>query len=164
MACACQLLGKRCTIVMPNNSATVKVNSVREYGGVVDLIDTRNMTRERRVAELAARQPSAYVASAYDDPIVIEGNATLGREFAALARGGRRFDSIVVPGGLSSGLVQGLRASGDETAVIAAEPALRNVGAESLRRGELVRSEREVQTIADGARTLSLGAHNWAVL
>lgn len=167
MAYACQLLEKRCTVVMPNNSAPVKVDGVREYGGIVDLIDTTKISREQRVAELAARHPGAYVASAYDDPVVIEGNATLGREFAALAKTGRRFDTILVPiggGGLSAGLLQGLRESGDDTAVIAAEPALRNIGAESLRRGHLVRSEREVQTIADGARTQSLGVHNWSVL
>jgi threonine dehydratase len=33
-----------------------------------------------------------------------------------------------------------------------------------LRAGEIVANEREPQTIADGARTTSLGKHNWAIL
>ena len=32
LACACSLLGKKSIIVMPNTSAEVKVNAVREYG------------------------------------------------------------------------------------------------------------------------------------
>src|SRR5689334_7988337 len=39
MALACQLTGKRCTVVMPNNSAQVKVDAVRSYGATTDLID-----------------------------------------------------------------------------------------------------------------------------
>src|SRR5450755_4050623 len=39
LAHACQLLGKRCTVVMPDNSVRVKVQAVRDYGATVDLID-----------------------------------------------------------------------------------------------------------------------------
>src|SRR4051812_26728128 len=33
LACACQLLGTRCTIVMPHTSARVKIEAVQAYGG-----------------------------------------------------------------------------------------------------------------------------------
>src|ERR1700716_3543030 len=36
LAYACQLTGKRCTVVMPHNSAQVKVEAVREYGAIAD--------------------------------------------------------------------------------------------------------------------------------
>src|SRR5947207_5298560 len=71
MAYACSLLGKSCIIVMPATSAQVKVDAVREYGGMVDLIDVRVIGRAERVAELASENPDAYIASAYDDPLVI---------------------------------------------------------------------------------------------
>src|SRR5436190_1610023 len=45
MAHACQLVGKGCTVVMPHNSAAVKVDAVRSYGAVVDLIDTTKVSR-----------------------------------------------------------------------------------------------------------------------
>src|SRR6202163_425389 len=51
MAYACSLLRKSCTIVMPMTSAKVKVDAVREYGGEVDLIDTRMKSRADRVRE-----------------------------------------------------------------------------------------------------------------
>src|SRR5262245_61342184 len=54
LAYACQLLGKSCIVVMPENSAKVKVEAVREYGGEVDLIDVNTFSRAARVAELAA--------------------------------------------------------------------------------------------------------------
>src|SRR5206468_2331438 len=37
LAAACSRLGKTCTIVMPDTSARVKIDAVREYGGTVDL-------------------------------------------------------------------------------------------------------------------------------
>jgi len=164
MAYACGLKRKSCTVVMPSTSALVKIEAVREYGGTVDLVDTDVKSRAQRVNELVREHPEAYVASAYDDPLVIEGNASLGREIAALDQS---FDCVVVPiggGGLSSGIITGLRWSASQIPVIAAEPALSNDAAQSLRAGQIVCLKKEVRTIADGARTLSIGQHNWAVL
>jgi len=164
MAYACRLLGKRSTIVMPSTSAQVKVDAVREYGGAVELVDVRTKSRAERVAELASQYPEAYVASAYDDDLVIEGNASLGEELADVEPW---FDVVVAPvggGGLTAGIISGLRRSGCTTRVIGAEPLLANDAARSLREGRLVANELEPQTIADGARTVSLGERNWAIL
>ncbi len=66
---------------------------------------------------------------------------------------------------MSSGLIQGLRDSGNsKTRVIGAEPLLGNDAARSLKAGHIVANETEPLTIADGARTMSLGEHNWAIL
>jgi threonine dehydratase len=164
MAYACSLLGKSCTIVMPVTSAKVKVEAVREYGGNVDLVDVRVKSRAERVRELSELHPEAYVASAYDDPLVIAGNASLGMEIAALER---QLDMVVVPvggGGLISGVITGLQQSRKKLEVLGAEPLLGNDAARSLRAGHIVANESEPQTIADGARTVSLGKHNWEVM
>jgi threonine dehydratase len=164
MALACSLLNKKCVVVMPSTSAQVKIDAVREYGGVVDLIDVREKGRAARVAELAGENPDAYVASAYDDPLVIEGNSSLGAE---LATSGREFDFVVAPvggGGLTSGIITGLRSGGSSAIVVGAEPQIANDAARSLRAGHIVVNETEPQTIADGARTVSVGQHNWLVL
>lgn len=161
---ACSLFGKTCTVVMPHNSARVKIDAVREYGGVVDLVDTTKVGRAERVAQLAAEQPDAYVASAFDDPLVIEGNSSLGSEIVA---SNRDVDTIIAPlggGGLASGMVMAVKRAGARVDVVAAEPAMANDGARSLREGRIVRNESEPQTIADGARTLALGKHTWEIL
>jgi threonine dehydratase len=164
IALACKLTGKRCTVVMPNNSATVKVDAVRSYGATTDLIDTTVISREDRVAQLVAERPDAYVASAYDDEFVIDGNSTLGGELAAVPGG---FDAVIAPiggGGLTAGLIKGLRVAGSAMPVYAAEPAIANDVAQSFRAGHIVRSATEIQTMADGARTRAVGKHNWAIL
>jgi threonine dehydratase len=164
LAYACQLTGKRCTVVMPHDSARVKVEAVRDHGATVDLIDVREISRTKRVQQLAAESGETYVASAYDDPLVTDGNASLGNELLAL---GRQFDAIVVPvggGGLIGGIAQSVARANAATKVFGAEPALGNDAARSLREGRIIVNEHEPKTIADGARTVSLGQHNWRII
>jgi threonine dehydratase len=164
LAYACSVLKKSCIVVMPTTSAAIKVEAVREFGGQVELVDVSVKSRAERVRELANQHPEAYVASAYDDSLVIEGNASLGRELAAL---NYNFDKVLVPiggGGLSSGILTGFRQSEKKIGVVGAEPLLGNDAFRSLKAGRILRNESEPQTIADGARTISLGERNWAIL
>ena len=59
-------------------------------------------------------------------------------------------------GGLASGIITGLRDVGTAPVVIGAEPLMANDAARSLRAGEIVANDAEPQTLADGARTLSV--------
>lgn len=164
IAAAAAVTGKRAIVVMPTTSARVKIDAVRAYGATVDLVDTTRVPRAERIRQLADQYPEAYVGSAFDDPHVIRGNSSLGRELAALER---PFDAVVVPlggGGLTAGAIVGLRAGGHAAAVYGAEPLLANDAARSLAAGRIVRNESEPPTIADGARTLALGERNWAIL
>ena len=164
IAYACSLFKKRCTVVMPATAPQIKVDAVREYGAEVDLIDVKKKGRLERVAELAREFPAAYIASPYDDPLVIEGNGTLADELFAL---GLELDYIIAPiggGGLTSGLVQAVQRSGENIQVLAAEPALSNDAAQSMRAGHIVALPDESGTIADGARVLRMGDHNWEIL
>ncbi|HJQ12296.1 MAG TPA: pyridoxal-phosphate dependent enzyme [Gemmatimonadaceae bacterium] len=164
IAYACALFGKRCTVVMPSGAPKVKVNAVKEYGAEVDLIDVNKKARLDRLRELANEFPEAYVASPYDDPLVIEGNASLAAELLVL---GLDLDFVIAPiggGGLTSGLVQGLRKGRTKMKVVAAEPLLSNDAAQSFRAGHIVTLPEESETIADGAKVLRIGDANWAIL
>jgi len=163
VAYASKLLGKSCTIVMPATSARVKIAAVQAFGGVADLIDTRQISRAERVRQLLAEQEGAFQAHAYDDYRVVAGNSTLGREILEADE----FDILVVPvggGGLSAGQVLARDHLNARTEIVGAEPQLANDAARSLRCGQLVRNEQEPPTVADGARTLSLGELNWEIL
>jgi threonine dehydratase len=147
---------------MPETSARVKIEAVKNYGATVDLVDTRVIGRNERVAQLAAQMPDAYYASAYDDLFVIEGNATIGDEISV-----RAFDVVVSPvggGGLISGISKGLCRNGHQANLLGAEPLLGNDAALSLKAGKIIANESEPLTIADGARTISLGKHNWTII
>ncbi len=162
LAYACKIVGKKCTVVMPETSAVVKIEAVKNYGATVDLVDTKKVGRNERVLQLAGQMPDVYVASAYDDLFVIEGNATLGDELAQ-----KDFDVIISPvggGGLISGISQGLCRSGHHAKLFGAEPLMANDAARSLKAGKIIPNETEPQTIADGARTISLGRLNWEII
>ncbi|HYJ90721.1 MAG TPA: pyridoxal-phosphate dependent enzyme, partial [Pyrinomonadaceae bacterium] len=53
LAYACKIVGKKCTVVMPQTSAQVKIDAVRGFGATVDLVDTTKVGRNERVAQLA---------------------------------------------------------------------------------------------------------------
>lgn len=162
IAYACKLTGKRCTVVMPQTSAQVKIDAVRSFGATADLIDVAQIGRTERVAQLAEEMPDAYIASPYDDELVIEGNSTLADEVTD-----KDFDVVIVPvggGGLISGVIRSFCRKGVKTEVIGAEPLLGNDATRSFRAGELIANESEPQTIADGARTVSLGKLNWPII
>jgi threonine dehydratase len=136
---------------------------VQSHGGIVDLIDVRKISRNDRVQQLLTDQPGAFYAQAYDDYRVVAGNSTLSKEILHAGD----FDVLVVPvggGGLCSGQIiarDHLHARAD---IIGAEPLQGNDAARSLRSGQLIHNEHEPDTIADGARTLSLGALNWEII
>ena len=164
IAYACKLFGKRCTVVMPSGAPRIKVDAVREYGAEVDLVDVSKKGRLERVGELADEFPDAYVASPYDDDLVIEGNSSLAKELFALDL---KLDFLIAPiggGGLASGLVKAVQASGQKIDVLAAEPLLSNDAADSFRAGHIVALKDESNTIADGARVLRIGDRNWEIL
>ncbi|MDQ6718686.1 MAG: pyridoxal-phosphate dependent enzyme [Gemmatimonadota bacterium] len=164
IAYASSLFKKKCTVVMPDKAPSIKVDAVREYGAEVDLVDVKKISRLDRLAELSKKLPNAYVASPYDDPLVIDGNATLFDELTAL---GFDFDYIIAPiggGGLVSGLVQGAQKAGKKTGIIAAEPLLSNDFADSIRAGKLLGDPDESTTMADGARMMKVGENNWRIL
>jgi len=164
VALAARTLGKRCTVVMPETSSRVKIAAVRRNGGEVDLIDTGRIGRLERLRQLLAEAPSAFYAPAYDDPRVVAGNSTLGREiFEQVAD----FDAVVVPvggGGLISGIISARDALGLTTPIVGAEPAIANDAARSLRAGAIIANAAEPPTIADGARTLALGEVTWPIV
>jgi threonine dehydratase len=163
VAYACSLLGKTCTIVMPDTSAGVKIEAVRAYGGEADLVDVRKISRAERVAQLIAKRGDSFQAQAYDDYRVVAGNSTLGKDIFAA----NSFDMVIVPvggGGLSSGLVVARDYLNLSTDIIGAEPVPGDDAARSFHAGQLLGNDQEPATIADGARTLSLGKLNWEIL
>ena len=163
VAYASKLLGRRCIVTMPDTSARVKIEAIQSYGGIVDLIDVQKISRIERMRQLLAEHPEAFAAPAFDDYRVVAGNSTLGKEILNAAD----FDVVVVPvggGGLSSGLVIARDYLQVNTKIIGAEPQLGNDASRSLRSGQLLSNEQEPDTVADGARTLSLGHLNWEIL
>jgi threonine dehydratase len=99
----------------------------------------------------------------YDHPHVIAGQGTAAKE---LIEEVGRLDILLVclgGGGLLAGCALSARALNPRCAVIGVEPEAGNDGQQSFRKGEIVRIE-VPDTIADGAMTTYLGAHNFAII
>lgn len=162
LAYACKLLDRKCTVIMPHNSSKVKVDAVQKYGAEADLINVNEVSRVERLEQLRQQRPDAYMASAFDDRLVIEGNSSLGDELVDLG-----LDAIVIPiggGGLISGTVEAFERANQTVEIIGAEPAMANDAARSLEAGKIIPNEFEPQTIADGTRTLSVGDLTFPVI
>lgn len=159
LAKAAQIVGKPCTIVMPEQASRIKMEAVKSFGAKLVLVDTTRETRAQALSKIALANPEVETISAYDDDRVIAGNSSLGKELALLD-----FEKVIVPvggGGLISGISLGLARAGHKANIFGAEPAMANDACRSLKSGSLVANESEPPTLADGARTLSLGQRNF---
>jgi threonine dehydratase len=146
---------------MPMTSAQVKIDAVRSHGAEVIFVDTSKQTRASMVEWVSQQYPDFYVASAYDCDHVIEGNATLGHEILDLDWTPER---IIVPiggGGLISGVVQALESRNSQLTLVGAEPAAADDAYRSLQTGVRQENKLDPMTLADGARTQSVGLRNW---
>jgi len=155
VALAASLLGSKAVIVMPQDAPQVKLAATRGYGAEVVVYDKHETVREELAAQLA-KERSLTVIPPYDHPHVAAGQGTAAKEL---------FDEVgpldylfvcVGGGGLISGCAIAAHALSPGCKVIGVEPEAGDDATRSFRTRTL-QSCRNPDTIADGARTPSLG-------
>lgn len=125
VAAAAQILGMPATIVMPKDAPVSKIERTRGYGAEVVLYDRDKEDRDAIARDLARRR-GATVVPPFDDPWVIAGQGTVGREIAEdfVARG-LAPDIVSAPasgGGLMAGIALAIRAKFADAALVTVEP------------------------------------------
>ena len=157
VALAGRILGISATIVMPADAPQVKVAATRGYGAEVVFYDRAAGESREAVAERISREKGATVIPPFDHPMVIAGQGTAAKEL--LEDTGALDYLFVCTGGagLLSGCAVAARHLAPDIRVVGVEPAAGDDAARSFRSKTLQRVENPV-TIADGARTQSLGA------
>ena len=156
VALAGRELGARVTIVMPQDAPRVKVEATRGYGAEVVLYDKHTASREELSASIAAERGLAVIPP-FDHPHVVAGQGTAAKE---LIEDAGALDYLFVPcggGGLISGCALAAAALSPGCRVIGIEPAAGDDATRSFR-SKTLQSCHNPDTIADGARTHSLGA------
>ena len=154
IALAGQLLNVPALIVMPRNAPQVKADATRSYGAEIIFYD-RGESREAIAARLAAERGLVVVPS-FDHPHIVAGQGTATKE---LIEEVGPLDFLFVPcggGGLLSGSAIAARELAPDAKVIGVEPAAGDDATRSFRTRTL-QTVSEPDTIADGARTSSLG-------
>lgn len=155
VALAGKLLGVHATIVMPQDAPEVKLAATRGYGAEVITYDPRTVVRETFAASLAAERGLAMIPP-YDHPHVAAGQGTCAKE---LLEETGALDFLLAPcggGGLLSGCAVAASGLAPQCRVIGVEPEAGDDATRTFRTGTL-QSVRNPDTIADGARTPSLG-------
>jgi threonine dehydratase len=162
IALASRLFGAQATIVMPDDAPAVKRRAVEGYGATVVPYDPATEVREdvaRRIAE--GRDP--VLIPPFDHPDVVAGQGTAAKE---LLEETGPLDVLLVPcggGGLLSGSALSAGALSPGCRVIGVEPRAGDDGGRSFRSGTL-QTVTNPDTIADGARTRSLGQITFAII
>src|SRR5271154_3353995 len=125
VAAAAKILNMPATIVMPADAPLSKRERTKAYGAEVVLYDRDREDREAIAGDIA-RKRGATLVRPYDDPFVIAGQGTVGREIAEdMAALGLTPDIVVAPasgGGLVAGIATAVKARFPQVTMIVAEP------------------------------------------
>ena len=154
VALAGKLLGVKATIVMPQDAPRVKLEATRGYGGEV-ITYAKGEDREA-LARKISQERGLTLIPPFDHPHIVAGQGTAAKE---LIEDAGPLDLLLVPcggGGLLSGCAVAARRLIPDCRVIGVEPAAGDDGTQSFRSKSLVTIP-VPDTIADGARTTSLG-------
>ncbi len=158
---AASLVNTRAYIVMPSNSSKIKVNAVKDYGGIITFCKPTLESRETTLSEIIG-QTGATEIHPYNDERIIAGQGTAALE---LIEEVKNLDIVIAPvggGGLLSGTSLAVHYFSPATKVIAAEPEQANDAFLSFFSKQFVPSTNP-NTIADGLRT-SLGSLTYPII
>jgi threonine dehydratase len=161
VARAAKLRGVPAYIVMPSNSAKVKIRAVESYGAQVVFCEPTEESREIKCAEVI-NQTGATLIHSFENEHVMAGQGTAAIE---LLEDVPDLDLIMCPvggGGLLSGTAMAAKSMRSQIKVIAVEPENADDAAQSFRAGRRLVTEKKF-TIADGLRT-NIGEPNFAIV
>jgi threonine dehydratase len=139
VAAAARLLDMPAVIVMPRDAPRPKRERTAELGAEVVLYDREREDREVIARELVAAR-GAVLVPPYDDPLIIAGQGTAGREIIDdLGRDGMVPDIVIINasgGGLSAGVALAVKAGAPDARLYTAEPQDFDDHARSFRSGK----------------------------
>src|SRR5213596_2884711 len=151
LAHAAKLRGIPAHIVMPSNSAKVKLRAVESYGARIVFCEPTQEACEVSCADVIAKTGATLIHS-FENEDVMAGQGTAAVE---LLEEVSDLDVVMCPvggGGLLCGTAVAAKAMRPKIKVIAAEPANADDAAQSYRAGRRIVTEKKF-TIADGLRT-----------
>jgi threonine dehydratase len=160
VAAAARLLGMRATIVMPSDAPRAKRDRTLALGAEIVPYD-RNGEDRAAIAERIVAERGATLVPPYDDPLIIAGQGTIGREIVEdLARAGLMPDIVVIGasgGGLAAGISLGVKARIPDAKLYTVEPEGFDDTLRSFRSGRRERNPRPSGTICDALMSATPG-------
>jgi threonine dehydratase len=161
VAAAAKLLDMPAVIVMPRDAPRPKRERTAAFGAEVVLYDRAREDREAIAKDFAERR-GAVLVPPYDDPMIIAGQGTAGREIIEdLANDGVTPDIVIVNasgGGLTAGVALAVKARAPAARLYTAEPQGFDDHARSFRSGHRETNEATTGSICDALMSPSPGA------
>jgi len=154
VALAGKILGIKTVIVMPADAPGVKLEATRGYGGEVVLY--RKGENREEISRKLSEERKLTLIPPFDHPHIIAGQGTAAKE---LIEDAGPLDVLLVPcggAGLLSGCAVAAQRMLPDCRVIGVEPAAGDDATQSFKSRTLITIQ-VPDTIADGARTTSLG-------
>jgi threonine dehydratase len=166
VAAAARLLGMPAVIVMPSDAPKPKRERTAELGAEVVLYDRARQDRQAIARDIAAKRHAALVPP-YDDPLVIAGQGTAGREIVEdLEALGLAPDVVAVTasgGGLTAGIALAVKARAPQARLYTAEPVGFDDHARSFKSGRRERNAAVTGTICDALMAQTPGELTFAI-
>jgi len=162
VALAAQRKNARAVIVMPVTTPTIKIDAVRSLGGEVILHGDTYDDAYARARELEQEQGLTFI-HAFDDPAVIAGQGTIGRELINQLE--EDVQAVFVPiggGGLIAGIAAYVKGKRPDIRIIGVEPEDSAAMQKSLAAGEPVTLD-HVGIFADGVAVRRVGDETFRV-
>ena len=166
VAAAARILNMPATIVMPADAPLSKRERTKAYGAEVVLYDRDREDREAIARDIAGKRGATLVRP-YDDPFVIAGQGTVGREICEdMAELGLAPDIVVAPasgGGLIAGVATAVKTRFPQAQLIVAEPRDFDDHTRSLRAGKREPHASRGRTICDALMASIPGELTFAI-
>lgn len=161
VALAARKLGLSALIVMPQTTPPIKVEAVQSWGAEIELVGDSYSDAAAHAQQVVADTGRTFIHP-FDDPLVIAGQGTIGREIIEQLPNVTHIFVPVGGGGLLAGVAQYVKAIRPEVQVVGIEPEDSNVMQASLRAGKRVTLPR-VGIFADGVAVKQAGKHTFAI-
>lgn len=166
VAAAAKLLHMPAVIVMPSDAPRPKRERTAALGAEVVLYNRDSEDREA-IARRIAGERNAVLVPPYDDPLIIAGQGTLGREIVEdLAAMGLKPDVLVIGasgGGLAAGTALAVKDAAPATDIFTAEPEGFDDTARSFRSGKREANPKMSGTICDALMSNTPGELTFAI-
>ena len=165
VAFSCSKLKIMGSIFMPVTTPKQKIEQVRMFGKeFIEIILTGDTFDAANSAAIEySKEKNKTFIPPFDDPKVMEGQGTIGKEILSQTPG--KLDYIFVPiggGGLASGLGSYIKAMSPETKIIGVEPAGAPCMKCAIENGGPIALE-EIDKFVDGAAVQKAGAKTYEV-
>jgi threonine dehydratase len=166
VAHAAQLANMPAVIVMPSDAPKAKRERTAALGAEIVLYD-RDTEDRAAIAKDIAQKRGAVLVPPFDDPFVIAGQGTAGREICEdLEKVGLKPDVVVVGasgGGLIAGIALAIKARVPGAKFFSAEPEGFDDTMRSFASGKRETNPRMSGTICDALMTATPGAITWEI-